>query len=434
MRIAVVGAGVSGLVAAYLLSKEHEVVLYESEDRLGGHAHTHAITADGAPVAVDTGFMVYNPAQYPEFVGLLRELGVASAPTDMSFSVTIENHVSFSSRFLPLGLFADVRTFFSPTFWSFIISILRFHALGKRTLREGGHIDTPLGAFLKQHRLNGYLREWYLYPMLSSIWSASVSDIEHFPTRATLEFMDSHDLLNNLFRAQWRTIRGGSARYVEAMRAGLAEREVRLEVGTPVMSIERSAESVVVVSPNDRETFDQVVIATHADGALALLAEPTPAEREILSLFSYSSNTVLLHGDTSVLPRLPLARAAWNYCAPSNGSAPQEPVSVVYDMRLLQGTPKHSPVLVSLNGESRVNPDAVYARAHYRHPRYSLDSVAAQRRLGEIQGHNRTLFVGAHWGFGFHEDGVVSAVNAVGLWGVTPPWKRDLQRNSSPQR
>lgn len=430
MRIAVIGGGVSGLSAAYLLSESHEVTLYESDERLGGHAHTHDVPLRSGSIPVDTGFMVYNPAQYPEFVGLLEHLKVTTAPTDMSFSVSIAGQVSYSSRLTPLGLFAEARAVASPTFWKFLWSIVRFHALGKRTLREGVHAETPLGDFLKLHRLNGHLQEWYLFPMLSSIWSASIGDIARFPTGATLRFMKNHDLLNNVFRAQWRTIRGGSRAYVEALVATLTTRGVQHFTNTPVTRVERAPDHVTVVSAKGEQSFDHVLIATPADTALALLAQPTEAERDILGLFSYSTNSMVLHRDTSVLPRAVLSRAAWNYQATALSDAHEGPVSITYDMHLLQATPAHEPVLVTLNGDAAIDPSMVYARAEYRHPRYSLDSVTAQRRLEEIQGKHRTLFAGAHWGFGFHEDGVASAVNAVRLLGVTPPWKNTRRPHS----
>lgn len=430
MRIAVIGGGVSGLSAAYLLSKHHEVTLFESDERLGGHAHTHDVPLRSGVVPVDTGFMVYNPTQYPEFVGLLNDLGVKTAPTDMSFSVSIAGQVSYSSRLTPLGLFAEGRSVVNPQFWNFLWSIVRFHALGKRTLREGSHEETPLGDFLKLHQLNGHLQEWYLFPMLSSIWSAPIGDIARFPTGATLRFMKNHDLLNNVFRAKWRTIRGGSRAYVEALVAALTARGTQVRLGTPVTRIERAADRVTIVSANGEESFEQVVIATPADTALALLHEPTETEREILGLFSYSTNSMVLHRDTSVLPRAVLSRAAWNYQAEQLSDADEGPVSITYDMHLLQATPAGEPVLVTLNADGRIEPSAVYARAVYRHPRYSLDSVKAQQRLGEIQGKHRTFFAGAHWGFGFHEDGVASAVNAVRLLGVTPPWKNTSRPHS----
>lgn len=423
MHIAVIGGGVSGLSAAYLLSQSHDVALFESDERLGGHAHTHVISTAHGTVPVDTGFMVYNPAQYPELVGLLSSLGVQTAPTDMSFSVTIADQVSYSSRFTPFGLFAEPRALGSLTFWNFLRSIVRFHALGKKTLRDGTHEETPLGDFLKLHRLNGHLQEWYLFPMLSSIWSASISDIRRFPTGPTLRFMKSHDLLNNVFRAKWRTIQGGSRVYVDALASVLRERGVTIKTSATVTRVERREDAVVVTSARGTEQFDQVVFATPADTTLALLHEPSEAEHDILGMFSYSTNSMALHRDTSVLPRAVLSRAAWNYRAHRLSHDHDGPVAITYDMHLLQNTPARESVLVTLNGDSAVDPHLVYARAVYRHPRYSLDSVTAQRRLGEIQGKNRTLFTGAHWGFGFHEDGVVSAVNAVRLLGVTPPWK-----------
>lgn len=406
MRIAVVGSGVSGLVAALRLGTTHAVTLFEEEPRLGGHVHTVDVPDGDSALAIDTGFIVCNDWTYPGFLALLDELGVATQPSTMSFSVRCErtgleyNGNTFNT------LFAQRRNLFRPAFLRMLRGILRFNREGRAWLAQPVG-DPLLGAWLAEHRFPRELAEFYVYPMGAAIWSAPTGKVADMPLRFFLRFFANHGMLSVDRRPTWRVVRGGSRVYVEALRARLRA-EVR--VSAPVESVRREANGVTVRVRGSEERFDHVVLATHGDQALALLADPTPLEREVLGAFRTQANAVVLHTDTSLLPRTRRAWAAWNYHLPAT---PTDTVAVTYDMNALQSLSTRTRWLVTLNRSAAIAPEKVVRSFVYRHPVYTKETLAAQSRWGEVSGRHRVSFCGAYWRNGFHEDGLQSALAVV---------------------
>jgi predicted NAD/FAD-binding protein len=418
MRVAVVGAGVAGITSALALSKGAEVTVFEKESRLGGHAHTHRVSLQGDDIFVDSGFMVFNPPRYPVFMKLLDYLGIESTPTTMSFSVSIPGEVEYSSRF-PRGIFSSVSKMVSPTYIAFLFEIARFNRIAKKVLAANIAAEISLNDFIAEHRFSSTLQRWYLFPMLAAIWSCPEKFVRGFPARATFTFLNNHSLLSLSPDAPWQTISGGSRRYVHAATEKLLSSGAQIRYDAQIESISRTSESVTIKTRNSIETFDYLVMATHADDALALLSEPSTTEREILGAFSYSSNEAVLHSDTSLMPKSRRVWASWNYIAGnSNGNS----LFVTYNMNSLQHI-RETPMYVSLNSSRPVDEKLVHARISYRHPQFDLKALKAQKRLGEIQNKNRTLFAGAHWGYGFHEDGARSGLEAGEALGISAPWK-----------
>jgi len=417
LRIAIVGSGVSGLVCAHLLHADHDVTVFEADSRPGGHANTVTVDLDGESHQVDTGFIVYNQANYPGFTRLLDRLGVPTQPSDMSFSVSADD-ASFEYRGLgPNRLYAQRSNLLRPGFHRFLADILRFNRAA-RGLLDGGDREITLAQFVQDGGYSGRLSEHYLVPIGSAIWSADPGTFAAMPARTFAQFFHHHGLLGGfLKRPQWRTVVGGSARYVEAITGPLGD---RLRLGTPVEKVVRTGRGVEIVSPTGLEGFDAVVLATHSDQALELLGDPTPAEREILGALPYQYNTATLHWDASVLPRRRRAWASWNYHLPEAPAGPGEPgvARVTYYMNRLQALESRHHICVTLNDDGRVDPDKVLARFDYDHPVLDGRAVAAQRRRGEIQGRSGTYFAGAYWNHGFHEDGVQSALDVGRHFGV----------------
>ncbi|MHC4959380.1 MAG: NAD(P)/FAD-dependent oxidoreductase [Planctomycetota bacterium] len=411
MRIAVVGTGIAGMVAAYRLSREHDVTVFEARDRLGGHTHTVDVEQDGQPYAVDTGFIVFNDRTYPNFVRLLDELGVASQPSAMSFSVRCERTgLEYNGTSLNT-LFAQRRNLFRRSFLRMIRDIMRFNREATRLAVEGDYEDT-IGAFI-----HGYGREFiehYIVPMGAAIWSAAPEALLDMPALFFARFFHHHGMLTVNDRPQWRVVRGGSSRYVEALTRPYAD---HIRLGCPVRTIRRHATHVDVVT--DRlERFDEVVLALHSDQALRLLADPSRAELSILDSIRYQPNDVVLHTDDSLLPRRPLARAAWNYHLARD---PARQVAVTYDMNILQSLRSRRPFLVTLNRTDEIDPTHIIQKLTYAHPVFTRSGVAAQGRWSEISGVNRTHYCGAYWSYGFHEDGVKSALRVVDAIGQAVP-------------
>ena len=411
MRIAVIGSGISGLASAWLLSKQHEVVLFEANDYLGGHTHTHDIELEGRRYAVDTGFIVYNPAHYPLLTRLFTELGVATQATTMSFSVHSEasgveyNGTSFNT------LFCQRRNLLSPRFLGMVRDLARFYRTAPALLDTDGE-EPSLGEFLAEHRFGDAFRDEHLVPMASALWSSPSARILSFPARHLVQFMANHQMLQVTGRPQWRVVVDGSATYVRAM-----ERQWRSQVRTrvPVRFVRRDAEGAEVITDARTERFDNIVLACHSDQALALLADASEREREVLGAIAYQDNDVVLHTDATLLPRNPKAWAAWNAHVPRD---PDDACTVSYCMNLLQGIDAPVPFVVTLNRTADINPDRILRRMHYSHPVYTHASVAAQARKREIQGLHHTWFAGAYWGWGFHEDGMRSAVEVARALGV----------------
>ena len=403
MRIAIVGTGISGLVAAHRLHPTHEIVVYESEARLGGHTNTVPVrTSDGAEHRVDTGFIVFNDRNYPRFEALLEELGVAAQPSHMSFSVP-DGRGGFEYSGTPWGLFARPRHLVSPAFLRMLGEWRRFNRLAP-TLLEGPGPSPSLGAWLERHDFDRDFVERLIVPQVSAVWSADPDQMWSFPARFMAEFFDNHGMYSLRDRPRWRTVAGGSDRYVEAISRPWRD---RVRLGAAVRRVERGPAGVRVEADGcETELFDEVVIASHSDQALGLLGDPSAAEREILGAIPYQANEAVLHTDRSLLPRRRAAWASWNF------HLTEEPAgrsTVTYWMNNLQRLRSADQLLVTLNRGEAIDPATVLRRVSYDHPVYTLAGVAAQARHVEISGaHSRTHYCGAYWGWGFHEDGVRS--------------------------
>ncbi len=405
MRIAVIGSGIAGLASAYWLDGEHEVTLYEANDYLGGHTHTHRVQVDGQQMSVDTGFIVFNPQHYPLLTALFDELGVASQPTTMSFSMHSDRSgVEYNATSLD-GLFCQCRNLVSPRFWGMLADLRRFYRDAPLLLAEAE--GPTLGQYLRQQRFGDAFVEEHLLPMASALWSSPTATVLDFPARYLVQFMANHQMLQMTGRPPWRVVKGGSARYVDALRSRWRVHE-RLE--TQVQAVERMPWGARVHSAAGIEGFDEVILACHSDQALALLADADPVESAVLGAIRYQANEAVLHTDASLLPANRKAWAAWNAHVPEDPSAP---CTVSYCMNLLQGLPGETPLVVTLNRSDVIDPSKVLRRLHYAHPVHDHAAVRAQQRWGEIQGHRHTWFAGAYWGWGFHEDGIASARRAV---------------------
>ncbi len=410
-RIAIVGTGIAGLTAAYLLARRHEIVVFEREPRIGGHSNTVEVAEGGRSLGVDTGFIVYNRRTYPNFCRLLDRLGVATQPSDMSFSFRDDAADLEYGAPEPWRLFAQPRNLVRPRFWRMLSDILRFYRQAPRWLATADE-----GVVLADYLASaGYSRAFvddHLYPVCAAVWSSPHARMGDYPAAALLRFFRNHGLLSLTDRPRWRTISGGSRRYIEKLTASFAP---AIRTGTPVARVERDAEGVTVHTPgNGPERFDQVVLACHADQALALLAEPTSAEREVLGAFPYAANETVLHGDRRLMPRRRSAWASWNYRRRGDDRAG---VAVTYDQDRLQRLRARNPYLVTLNGAQEIDPALVLAREVYEHPQYDARAVARQAEVGLIDGRRRTWYCGAYWGYGFHEDGVVSGLRVARAFG-----------------
>lgn len=425
MRIAVIGSGIAGLASAWLLSQQqaseqHEVVLFEANDYLGGHTHTHDIELQGRQYSVDTGFIVHNPAHYPLLTALFAELGVESQPTTMSFSVRNEGTgLEYNATDLD-GLFCQRRNLVSPRFWGMLRDLFRFYREAPALLALPGEGPT-LGDYLAQGGYGAMFRDAHLVPMASALWSSASARILAFPAKYLVQFMANHQMLQVSDRPQWRVVRGGSSTYVHAMRARW---DVQERVSTPIRMILRDSDGVTVFTHEGAERFDQIVVACHSDQAMQLLNDASDAERSILGAMRYQANDTVLHTDASLLPKRRKAWAAWNAAIPRY---PADVCTVSYCMSLLQGIASPEPFVVTLNRTDAIDPAKILRRMRYHHPVYSHESVAAQARKAEIQGLRRTWFAGAYWGWGFHEDGMRSAVEVAQSLGVR--WESKAQTN-----
>jgi predicted NAD/FAD-binding protein len=419
---AVVGAGVSGLTAAYLLQRAYDVTIFERDDRLGGHAHTHDVaTPDDRLVAIDSGFIVHNRTTYPNLIRLFTELGVETQASDMTMSVSCAGcGLEYSGGDGIRGLFAQPKNLANPRFLGLLAQVTGFQRRARALLAAdteaggGGAASMTLREFLASSRSTPYFVQHFVVPLVSAVWSCPPDTALAYPARSLFRFLDHHGVLRVTGAPEWRTVTGGSRSYVER----LAKEITATEVGTPVRSVRRVGDGVEVRDEGDHgQTFERVVVATHADQALAVLAEPTPAERAILGAFTYSRNETVLHTDASLLPRSPHARASWNYRLPqcAGGGAG---VQVSYSMNRLQRLDEPVDYVVTLNGGDEIDERAVIARMSYTHPVYTVESVAAQAGLAALD-HDRLAFAGAYHGWGFHEDGCAAGVRAADSLGVT---------------
>ncbi|MER3546290.1 MAG: dehydrogenase [Rhodanobacteraceae bacterium] len=406
MRIAVVGSGIAGLASAWLLSRCHEVTLFEANDYFGGHTHTHDVELRGRRYAIDTGFIVYNHVHYPLLTRLFNELNVVSQPTTMSFSVHNQatgleyNAANFDT------LFCQRRNLLSPRFLGMLRDLRRFYREAPALLEPSDENPT-LGDWLTGHRYGAAFRDEHLVPMASALWSSPPTQILAFPARHLVRFMANHQMLQVAGRPQWRVVRGGSSCYVQAMRGRW---NVRERLNCPVRGVRRDAQGVELSIDTGRLRFDHAVLACHSDQALALLADADTRERAILSAIPYQANDIVLHTDATLLPKRRKAWAAWNAFIPRTRG---EACTVSYCMNLLQGLDSPEPFVVTLNRGHAIDPSKILRRMRYQHPLYGHAAVAAQRRKAEIQGRRRTWFAGAYWGWGFHEDGIASAVEVA---------------------
>ena len=403
MKIAVVGSGVSGLVCAHLLAPRHDVVLFEAERRVGGHVHTVDVPGPVGPTAVDTGFIVFNTRTYPNFVRLLGHLGVASRPSDMSFSVRSDRRdLEYAGSGLA-ALYAQHRNLLSPRFHRMVLDILRFYREARGLLAEGPEVE--LVAWLRERGYSKAFVEDHILPMVGAVWSSSRDGARAFPARFLVRFFENHGFLEVNDRPAWLTVAGGSRTYVRAILDGF---KGELRTGCPVKSIRRE-EDAVVVRPKDgaAERFDHAIVACHADQAARLLEDPSPAEDELLAAFPYRANDVLLHDDERVMPRLRRTWSSWNYHLDDEA---RPGASVTYWMNRLQRLPDRRQFFVTLNRGQVVRPERILERLVYEHPVFTASGVAAQARHPELVDHRRTSYCGAYWRNGFHEDGVVSAL------------------------
>jgi predicted NAD/FAD-binding protein len=415
LRVAVIGSGISGLATAWLLNRRHEVHLFEKKSRLGGHTHTVVHDVEGRDLALDTGFIVYNETTYPNLTRLFSELDVETQTSDMSFSVSCRNpdfeYASHSLR----GLFAQKSLLLSANYLRMLADVVRFGRRGRRLLAGPGNPDVTVADFLDDGRFSDAFASYFLLPMTAAIWSSGTGLVTEFPRDPLLRFLDNHGLLQVTGQPEWRTVMGGSKSYIAPM---IADFRDRVHLGSGVESIVRQPGFVELHFDNgSHETFDHVVIASHADQALAMLEDPSPLESELLGKWQYSKNDTWLHSDSSLMPRRSAAWASWNYLLP-DGSAPQDRVSMTYHLNRLQRLAEERQYMVTLNPDRAPAADSVIRRMSYKHPIYTRESVATQAELPRLNGFNRTHFCGAYFANGFHEDGLNSAISVADDLGV----------------
>ena len=415
-RVAVVGSGISGLSVAHALAGEARVTLFESGAYFGGHTNTVDLTLDGVTHGVDTGFLVLNERTYPQLLALFAELGVETAKSEMSFSVQVPGDAN--TRALEWSgcdlnaVFAQRANLLRPRFWRMLFDLLRFNRLATRLAASGDAelLDEPIGDFLGRHRFGTEFRDWYFLPMVGSIWSCPVDQMLRFPVATMLRFCHNHGLLQVANRPQWYTVRGGARTYVRKMLQAVPD--ARLD--TPVRSVRRVDGAVLVNTENaGTERFDDVVLACHSDQSLALLADASEAETQVLGAIRYQRNRAVLHTDVSVLPKRRAAWAAWNYERAATGLHDEASVCLHYLLNRLQPLPFTRPVIVSLNPLVDPRADTVHAEFDYAHPVFDSRAIQAQRRVPALQGDRHTWFAGAWTRYGFHEDGLMSGLNVV---------------------
>jgi len=415
MRIAIIGTGISGMVAASLLHAKYDITVFEANDYIGGHTHTVDVELLGQNFAIDTGFIVCNDWTYPAFLRLMRELNVPLQPTEMGFSVRCDRTgIEYNGSSLN-GVFTQRSNLWSPRFYRFLADVLRFNREAPRHLAQTSE-EMTVGEYLKQHNYCREFADWYLIPMGAAIWSCPTGTFEQFPIQFIIEFYKNHGLLQIWNRPQWRVVQGGSREYVQKLTSPYIDR-IRLKC--PVQEVTRNGDEVHVRHVQGTDTFDEVIFACHSDQALRMLTDATVVEREVLAEFPYSTNVAVLHTDTRVLPSNPRAWASWNYHV--RADRPDQS-TLTYHMNMLQGIDAPAQFLVTLNEEDVIDPARVLGKFDYEHPIFTTRRAAAQRRHGELIRQQRLSYCGAYWGNGFHEDGVVSALAVCERFGIVPAW------------
>ncbi|KDP87291.1 NADH-ubiquinone oxidoreductase subunit 6 [Cupriavidus sp. SK-3] len=435
-RIAVVGAGISGLASAYLLSRRHNITLFEAGNYLGGHTNTVDVELERSCHPVDTGFLVFNDRTYPNLIALFAELGVTAHPSDMSFSVSLDQgRLEWAGSNLNT-VFAQRRNLVSPSFLSMLRDIARFNGAAERNLVMATQSGCSVGELLSGGGYGHPFRQNYLLPMAAAIWSSATADILRFPAATFLRFCLNHALLQVNNRPQWKTVLGGGREYVRQIAAQLGKRGASIRLSTAVQSIRRHDAGVDLLTDNGPEHFDAVVLATHAPTTLRMLADADPTERSVLGAVQYQPNVAILHTDPALLPRRRQVWSAWNYLGRSVGTNgrdsspddcaadPARPVCVSYLCNQLQPLPFKTPVVVTLNPIAPPAPGTELGRYQYQHPVFDLAAVAAQARVPALQGRRRTWFAGAWTGYGFHEDGLKSALRVAADFDALPDWAR----------
>lgn len=415
MKIAIVGSGVAGMTCGHYLADHHEVHLFEADSRIGGHTHTHEIEVDSGKYNVDTGFIVHNTKNYPNFIKLMKKLGVEARDSEMSFSVKAESpNLEYNGTTLN-SMFAQRRNLIRPSFYRMIRDILRFNKEATnyyQNIKDVIFEEKTLEEFLRINRYSDEFTEHYIMPMGAAIWSASREEMKKFPLNYFVRFFHHHGLLQVNDRPQWRTMVNGSNSYIPKITANYAH---NIHLNSPVQSVRRKHKMVEVVTGGRTLEFDHVIFASHADKTRKILETPTPDETQILNRFSYRPNDIILHTDTNVLPKRKLAHASWNYYLPKSM---RERVAVTYHMNILQGIKSPENFLVSLNMDDFIDPKKIIKSIPYSHPVYDIGAVTSQNQWSLISGADRIHYCGAYWGNGFHEDGVRTAVKVVEKLGI----------------
>ncbi len=412
-RIGVIGSGIAGMSVAYLLSLKNEVHLLEREGRIGGHTHTHSIETSGGVLPIDTGFIVHNDRTYPNLVRLFRELKIERQPSDMSFGVSCQKTgFEYSSRGMR-GLFAQRKNWLQPGHFRFLTEILRFNREARRVLDDPAAATMTLGEYIRANDFSADFARYYLYPMAAAVWSTSLEEIESFPAVTLVRFFDNHGFLGLNTHPQWFVVKGGSSRYIAPLTQPYAD---RIRSNVRIAAVTRSGRDALVrFEDGTSERFDEVVFACHAPQALELLADASPQERSVLGGLTTSRNHTLLHTDSRLLPRRPAAQASWNY----HLGLGVRGATLTYDMNRLQKLPVPERYCVTLNANGRVRESAILREMNYAHPLMTLPALRAQGRWQEISGRNHTHFCGAYWFYGFHEDGLNSAIRVAERLGVS---------------
>ncbi len=418
MKIAVIGSGISGLVSAWQLSKKYQVTLFEKNAELGGHTATKDIDFNGKQYAIDTGFIVFNDWTYPNFNRFLDLLDVEHQPTTMSFSVkNTASGLEYNGHTLST-LFAQKRNWLNPKFYCFLAEIIKFNKLSKKLLagqidNSGSVLDLSLGEFLAEFKFSDYFKQNYILAMGAAIWSSGLEEMKAFPLRFFLRFFNNHGLLNISHRPQWSVVKGGSKQYIQALLKEMQTVDIQLNAN--IQTVRRTRDTVEIITDGQVQTFDKLVFACHSDHALQLLDTPTTDETQVLGNIPYSNNQVILHTDSSLLPKRKAAWAAWNYYLSEQNP---DTATLTYNMNILQGIQSETTFCVTLNQTEEIDPDKILGHYQYSHPVFNLTSFKAQKQRDTINGHNNTYYCGAYWYNGFHEDGIKSALDVCKMLDV----------------